>query len=368
MDSAPLLGLDRMFRGGEGGLVDGMLIIRNGHIVLQKLYEQDYVKINSEAEQAASLHSTTRPEYNYYDPEYHPYYRGTSLHTIQSITKPVSSLAIGIAIGRGEIPDVEARVFDYFADREISNLDDRKASMTIEDLITMRAGFEWNETELPYQDSRNHAVQLEKSDDWITFVLNHPMAHQPGTVHAYNSGASQLLSAIIKESTGETIDQYFEQHLFKPLGITRYHWKKSPENLPDTLGGLYLQPEDLAKIGYLLIKGGNWDGQQVLPEKWVTATTAPQVEEVRPEDPSLSVAQGYQWRLIRYINEDKTQFIYTHRGFGGQILFVVPEYDLIAVYSGWNVYGNSGLRYSILLEALFDSLKSNARFKLSGQG
>jgi CubicO group peptidase (beta-lactamase class C family) len=226
---------------------------------MDRTYAHDYERIS------AGRDPTPHP-YNYYHPDWHPYYRGSDLHTLQSVTKGVTSIVIGIAIQRGELPDPGVAVLDYFEDYEIKHLDERKQRMTLEDVLTMRAGLEWDEWTYPVDDPRNSVTQLETSDDWIQFVLDLPMAHEPGEVFVYNSGTSQFLSVIVKEATGLHIDVYAEEHLFKPLGIRDHYWKRTPKGWPDTEGGLYLRAEDLAKIGYLVLHEGVWEGQQIVPQ------------------------------------------------------------------------------------------------------
>jgi len=306
-----------------------MLVIHKGRVVIDKTYEHDYVKINKGRDAADHI-------YNYYNPDYHPFYKGSKLHTMQSVTKSVTSVLIGIAVGRGEIPGLSIKVLDYFKDKKVLHVDDRKKSMTLKDVLTMRTGISWNE-ELPYTDPNNSCIQLEASPDWVEFVINRPMDCQPGKVYEYNSGASQLLSHIIKESTGMYIDQYAEKYLFSPLGIKDYYWKKTPTKLPDTEGGLYLKTNDLAKIGILYLNNGLWEGKQIVPKDWVQDTLTPHVKDVAPESETNNLGYGYLWRLIPY-KENPVKYIYTCTGYGGQYLFIVPEFDLIAVFTGWNIY------------------------------
>ncbi len=173
-------------------------------------------------------------------------------------------------------------------------------------------------------------MQLERSDDWIQFTLDQPSDAAPGEKWVYNSGGSHLMSGIIKKATGSFIDAYAEAHLFGPLGIDDYHWKKTPKGFPDTEGGLYLEAEQLAKIGYLYLQGGLWDGQQILDMDFVTGATTRQVERVN----APGWGYGYQWwRLDRNGVE-----VWAGLGFGGQFLLVLPEHDLIGVVNSWNLF------------------------------
>src|SRR6185436_1353440 len=170
------------------------------------------------------------------------------VHSLQSVTKSIAATLIGIALGRGEIAALDRPFVSFFQDRDLSRADARLRRSTLEDVLTMRSGIEWHEQDRP-MDSTNTTVQLEASRDWIAFTLAQPMDSDPGTKWAYNSGGSMLLSGIIKAATGKFIDDYAAEHLFQPLGIKDFYWKRTPTGHPDTEGGLYLAAEDLAKIG-----------------------------------------------------------------------------------------------------------------------
>jgi CubicO group peptidase (beta-lactamase class C family) len=352
LDPARLDKILQEIASGAYGYVDRILLIRNGYAVLDQDFEHDYGLIN------AGRDPTPDP-YNYYDPNWHPYLHGSDLHTLQSVTKSVTAIVVGIAILRGELPDTSVPVFDYFADYEIKHFDQRKQRMTLEDLLTMRSGLEWDEWTYPVGDPRNSVTQLESSEDWIQFVLDLPMAYEPGEVFVYNSGASQLLSVVVNQATGLPIDEYAEKYLFQPMGIHDYYWKKTPEGWPDTEGGLYLKAEDLAKIGYLVLNEGTWEGRRVVAKEWVDEMTDPKVADVSPQDPGWNDAYGLQWWLLgdQASGEPKVDGAL---GYGGQFLFVVPELDMIAVFYGWNIYGTrSSLVRDLFIEQILPAVDPN---------
>jgi CubicO group peptidase (beta-lactamase class C family) len=175
---------------------------------------------------------------------------------------------------------------------------------------------------------------MEKSDDWVQFVLDQPMADAPGTRFVYNSGATELLAQVIRKATGMEADEYAAEHLFGPLGITNTYWKRTPKGLSDTEGGLYLTARDLAKVGYLYLQDGVWEGRRLLPERWVRTSTSPLVD-TRPGQPRAR-KYGYQWWVLPH--RDGADNAYAALGYGGQRLIVVPEHQLIAVFTGWNIY------------------------------
>jgi CubicO group peptidase (beta-lactamase class C family) len=271
---------------------------------------------------------------------------------MQSVTKSVTSALIGIAIGRGEISGVEIPVIDYLEGYELGEINDWKRSMTLEDLLTMRAGIQWDESTVPYTDPANSCAAMEGSEDWVQYVVDQPMAHEPGTVFRYNSGASHLLSLIIKKSTGKYVDEYAEDHLFGPLGIKNHYWKKTPKGFPDTEGGLYLLPRDLARVGYLYLMDGVWDGTRILLEGWVRDSV-----ELHTRNADGGFGYGYQWWLTPWGN-GQSSFAYTGWGYGGQFLFVVPEHDLVAVFTGWNIYDTPSLNPHYALSSVIDAVKT----------
>jgi len=184
------------------------------------------------------------------------------LHTLQSVTKTVTSVIIGAATARGEFHELSTPVLKFFDESQVANIDERKRPVTLRHLLTMTGGFDWNEG-LPYNDPNNTCSLMEASFDWVKFAIDRKMAREPGAVFNYNSGETQLLSHVFRVATGRDIEEYAAEHLFSPLGIERYFWKRSPAGPVDTEGGLYLNPRDMAKIAYLYLRKGVWRGRPV---------------------------------------------------------------------------------------------------------
>jgi len=171
---------------------------------------------------------------------------------------------------------------------------------------------------------------MEASFDWVKYTIDRPTSQEPGTVFRYNSGGTQLLSYIFTAATGKDIEEYAAQHLFAPLGIEHYFWKRSPTGLADTEGGLYLDPHDLAKIGYLFLKGGVWDGKQIVTADWVKASVTPSITV------GNDVKYGFKWWLYPY-RDGSSRLSWGGSGFGGQLPIVLPDYDIVIVFTGWNI-------------------------------
>jgi CubicO group peptidase (beta-lactamase class C family) len=329
MDRAVLEALDREFAAGKHGYVDGMLVIRHGAVVSEKTYDhaKEYERLFA-GKGAPGI-------YNYYDPDWHPYYKRGPLHTMQSVSKSVTSALIGVAIGRGEIPGVDAKVMPYFAAFKVQP-DPRRDRMTLRDVLTMTTGIRWDEETADYTDPANNCAAMEGSEDWIQYVLDQPMAADPGKKFVYNSGATELLSYLIWKTTGKPADDYAKEHLFGPLGID-FYWKRTPKGLADTEGGLYLTARDLAKFGYLYMKDGVWEGRRILPEGWVKASTS-----TLTATNEKGIGYGYQWWTLPPTGP-AAHGAFLAWGYGGQLLIVVPELDLIAVFTGWNIYDKKEL-------------------------
>jgi CubicO group peptidase (beta-lactamase class C family) len=352
LDPKVLAALDADIAASKYGYVDSLLIIRHGKVAFDRSYKHDYDRIYKEqagTPGALNAHDPTGP-YNYFNPWWHPYYRRGDLHTMQSVTKTVTSVLIGVASARKEFPDPETPVLRFFDAAEVKNVDARKRRLTIRHLLTMSAGLDWNE-DLPYQDPNNTGSAMEASFDWVRFTIDRPMAHEPGEVFKYNSGATQLLSYIFRKATGTDIEEYAHRHLFGPLGIEHYYWKRDPTGLIDTEGGLYLRPADLAKIAYLYHRQGVWEGKVLVEPGWVKASLSPSVTVAAGK-----VKYGYKWWLYSY-GKDNNRWAWGGSGFGGQRPIVVPDYDLVMVVTAWDILpGRPGLTSRVAIERVIQAV------------
>jgi CubicO group peptidase (beta-lactamase class C family) len=330
LDAAKLAALDADQAGDSYGLVDSMLVIRCGKQVYERAYPHDYKKIYGDrAKTEGPLNHTPTGEYNYFSPEFHPYYEDRQVHTMQSVSKTVTSVTIGAAMLRKDFNvDLDTPILKYFGGYKIANLDDRKRRISLRNLLTMTAGLEWHE-DLAYDDPKNSADIMEAQHDWVQYVIDQPMVNDPGTKFVYSSGVSQLLSHIFKQVTGQTVDDYAKKSVFKPLDVD-FYWKHTPTGLPDTEGGLYLAPPGLARIGALYLNHGRWNGQQIVSQEWVKLSVTPHVQVAEE-----AWKYGFQWWLGPHGKPER--LAWAARGFGGQELFVIPEFDTIAVFTGWSI-------------------------------
>ena len=354
MNADSLKAFDDAIASGKYGYIDGIVVTRHGKLVFQKNYKHAYDKIYGEEARKKSGLNALDPggPYNYYNSWWHPYYKRGDLHSLQSVTKTITSAIIGVATTRRDFPDLSTTVLSFFDTTQVRNIDDRKRRMTIRHLLTMTAGFEWNEN-LSYSDPRNDCSQMEASFDWIQYVINKPMALEPGQSFNYNSGASELLAYIFRKATGKDIEEYASENLFSPLGIDHYFWKRIPTGLVDTEGGLYLSETDLAKIYYLFLREGTWNGKQLVSMEWVKASVTPSISLRQ------GVKYGYKWWLYEYGN-DNSKYVWAGSGFGGQWPIVIPEFDIVAVFTGWNITGgNPSLRVTEAIRRLINAVSDD---------
>ena len=337
LDPKALAAFDAEIASGKFGRMDSLIIIRHGKLVFERRYAQDYDKIyGEEAKKTSPLnpHDPTGP-YNYYNSWWHPWHQRGELHTLQSVSKTITSIIIGVARTRKDFPELDTPVMNFFDASKVANVDERKRRMTIRHLLTMSAGLDWKE-DLPYSNPENTGIQMEASCDWVEYTINRPMAHEPGKVYHYNSGATQLLAHIFRVATGTDIEDYAVRHLFTPLGIKQHYWKRSPSGLVDAEGGMYLRPRDLAKLWYLFLKNGSWDGKQIVSPEYVKDSLTPHFD--------LGGAKyGLKWWLYPY-GKDNSMLAWAGSGFGGQRPIVLPEYDIVAVYNAWSLGSTPGMR------------------------
>ncbi|MFX1547569.1 MAG: serine hydrolase domain-containing protein [Promethearchaeota archaeon] len=268
-----------------------ILIVRNGYIVKEKYFSDKYSQ--------------------------------DTVHQLYSCTKSVTSACVGIAVDKGFF-DLNDSVLDFFPEKEFANVDKRKRQMTIEDLLQMQSGLDWDEWSISYESSTNIYRQMLRSDDWVKFVLDTPMKSVPGTEFAYNTGVSHLLSAIIQRVTHMTTYAFAEKNLFEPLNITVGYWYTSPDDVVNGGCDLFLTPRDMAKFGWCYLNKGFWDNEQIISKKWVEQSTRHYINL----DFSTRYYYGFQWWITPELSN---YFTFTARGYRGQWILCIPDLDIVMV-------------------------------------
>jgi CubicO group peptidase (beta-lactamase class C family) len=180
-----------------------------------------------------------------------------TLHNIESITKGVVALLVGIAFDRGWLKDLDALIFSFFP--EYADLrTPEKDRITVRHLLSMTSGLDWPERAVSINNPANVVRQARIAPDLYRFVLERSVEGTPGTVWNYNGGGVWLLGLILKKVSGQPLDEFTKEALFEPLGIRDWEWQRFPNSHPYTSGGLRLRPRDLAKLGQFVLDDGVW--------------------------------------------------------------------------------------------------------------
>jgi CubicO group peptidase (beta-lactamase class C family) len=265
---------------------------------------------------------------------------------VHSVTKSVTSALIGIALDKGYLNSVDQKLSEFFPEYFTGELDPRKKEISLKHLLTMSAGFRWN-------DRGPSMGNWYTSSDWLKFSIQLPQENNPGDVFNYNSSISHLLSAILSKSTKTSTLDFAKQNLFEPLGIQSAYWHQGPQGYYIGGFGLGLSARDLAKIGFLYLNNGYWNGQSIVSEYWVKESTDQQIQAF--SHPIYGTfGYGYQWWV------KKVDGCSSFRAWGrrGQFIVVVPELDLvIAVTSEIAPHPPTAIHYSPLFDLVAASVQ-----------
>ena len=263
--------------------IDSLLIVRNGYVVVDA----------------------------YYSP-----YDGSFPHDMASVTKSVTGILVGIAIDQGKL-QLDAPMVSFFPDRIIANLDEWKQSVTIRDLVSMRNGMESQclEGDEPTLNA------MRSQPNWVQAALDRKMVSQPGTQFCYDSPGMHILSAILQKATGMTELDFARQYLFEPLGIKDVIWETDPQGYVHGWGDIHLNPEDSARLGYLWLHGGNWEGKQIVSASWVSESIQAKSRMVGND-----YGYGYGWWV--------SPVDFYAEGREGQFIRVIPSINTVVVITG----------------------------------
>lgn len=295
--------------------------------------------------------------------EYFDEFSRNKLHYTASVSKSFASALLGLAIDHGFFDgDIQAvldrNVSELFpAYRDLIMEDPLKSGLKLKHLLSMTAGFEWDEHSYPYSDPRNDCHRINHSDDPMKFLFDRKLIHEPGTEFYYNGGLSLAISWLIESWTGKSVDRFAETYLFNALGIKDYRWEEVSGGLIDTDGGLHLKPLDQAKLGYLFLNDGIWQGKQLVSGQWVKECTS--VQHLNMDMPDYS----YQWWCGDFYVLDKAYYTYMASGHGGQKILVVPELELVMVITQQvfsNPYGDLNF-IAMLSDYIIPSLTGGKR-------
>jgi CubicO group peptidase (beta-lactamase class C family) len=250
------------------------------------------------------------------DAYFYPY-DGSTVHDMASVTKSITTTLIAIAVDQGKLK-LEDPMLSFFPDIKITNPDPRIGRITVRDLTMMANGLE--STGMA-QDEGTLAL-MEASDNFLQNAVDRRMAYEPGTQFVYDSPGMHILSGILQNKTGMTELDFARQNLFAPLGIKDVIWPLDPQGYTYGWGNICLHPRDAAKIGYLWLNQGVWEGKQIVPKKWVEDTSRIQIKTGLEDDYS------YGWWLSSDNGVVNSVFA---QGRGGQYIKLIPSVNALIV-------------------------------------
>ncbi len=243
-------------------------------------------------------------------------------YEVRSVSKAVTSALVGIAVQKGFIDSVGQPMMDFFTDLATPQLDPRAYDITIEHLLTMRAGFDFDESADP-------SGRFNNNTDWLKEAIHLPFKTNPGDAFSYATPIVNILSGILTRSSGMTTREFADQNLFEPLGIAVRRWDRDPQGIYLGGTGMVFTARDLARIGYLYLKNGRVGGNMILQPGWIQASQIPRNQSNGTYAALQSVNYGYQW----WTSNDTTASMYFAAGFGGQFIFVIPSADMVVVFT-----------------------------------
>jgi CubicO group peptidase (beta-lactamase class C family) len=277
--------------------------------------------------------------------------RATQLANVKSVSKSIISALIGIAIEHGHIPTVHEPIATYFGQHLRAEADAPKRRITIEALLTMRAGLEST-------SSRNYGAWV-RSPNWVRFVLSRELQDTPGASMEYSTGNSHLLSAILTRATGKSTWQYAQEVLAKPLGFSLTRWPQDPQGIYFGGNEMLMTPRQMVAFGELYLYRGARGGRQIVPARWVDDSFVP-----RGRSDYGDQVYGYGWWMRELPASPATGSARTSSptvpafyawGYGGQYIFVIPRLQLVVVTTSSTATGEERRSHR---RTIFDLLHS----------
>lgn len=233
----------------------------------------------------------------------------------RSVAKCVLSALTGIAIENQLIKSLDVTLGEF-----LPRVPNDKKDITLKNLLTMTSG-------LPFTDKIPEMPRWLRSSNWVEYLLALPLVCKPGDKFAYSTGNSHILAAVLNEAIGGNLYQFAQKNLFTPLGIQSPYWEIDPQGIPFGGSNLFLTIQEMAKLGYLYLQKGKWQGIQILPRNWVEESTTPQVHAKGDFD------YGYAWWIRDFPLENSTERIRVvcACGWSGQRIYIIPQMESVVV-------------------------------------
>ena len=330
MDSLKIANLVDCIYAEKYGQIHSVLIYKDSLLVFEKYFEGHKFKWDGP---------------NYYG-EWVKWNK-TTPHQIMSCTKSFVSACIGIAIDQGYIKSVHQSIFNFLPEHQQYRSDGRE-NITIEHLLTMTSGLQWDEWHAAHATSANDIDRLyiECWENPLNCVFERPLVAKPGEEFTYNGGGLIALGEILKNATGMNLIEFGKAHLFEPLGINNIQWDTFPKGEVEAGGGLHLTPRDMLKFGIMYLNNGVWNGEQIINEDWVekSATAYRNNSGIKlPIEDSGKNGYGYTWWISEVDDGSHNTQMYRANGWGGQVIMVLPKKNAVVVFTSGNYSSKSRL-------------------------
>jgi len=270
------------------------------------------------------------------------YFHGFSrekLHTLRSAAKSLSGIVVGAAIHAGAPIHLDDKVYQVMNHGTFpAGLEPRKRAMTLENLLTMSSGHYCDDTDDKAPGNEELITDDLQPANVIDYFMSIPMATDPGTNSVYCSMQPHLALAMLQEATGRSPLDFFDRLVARPMQISRYSWPLDTNGRPYGGGSVAIGARDFMKFGQLMLNGGTWGGKRILDASFAKAAGSPQYH-------LRNVYYGYLWWVEYYPYKGRKVLGYSARGAGGQMIFVIPELDLVVTAMGGNFSNRRGGRY-----------------------
>ncbi|MFC1529622.1 serine hydrolase domain-containing protein [Gemmatimonadota bacterium] len=310
LDPDHFVTLMNTLHGWTDHLVHGILVIRHGKLVFEEYFD-----------------GLTHPTWG----ETPVTFNRDRLHVLSSVTKSFTSALLGVAINRSMISSADDSVFDFYP--ELAHLSTgQKQDISLRHLVTMSSGLEWDEWTLPLTDPNNDLTSylnlaLNTTEDLVAHVLGLNLVAIPGTVFTYSGGNCNVLGNAIQRASGMRLDAFAREYLFEPLGIEESWWWIWRPDFVYCSGDLALRPRDMARFGQLFLQNGSWNGEQIISEEWVARSAMP----IFFFDHERHRGYSHGWWPC---TTSYGQGAYSASGWGGQDIFILPEHDMLVIFTG----------------------------------
>jgi CubicO group peptidase (beta-lactamase class C family) len=311
--------LDRAISEGRVWNIHGLVVLQNDQLIIERYFD------GNDRKRGTGDLGTVK-------------FKAETLHDLRSCSKSIVGLLYGIALHQGQVPAPEAPLLSAFP--EYPGLTSAERSrLTIHHVLSMTMGTDWDESSVPYVDPRNSETAMDNASDRYRYILERQVVDEPGAHWTYCGGATALLARIISKTSGKTLHDFAREYLFDPLGMGSTEWATGPDGEPFAASGARMSVRDLAKIGTLMLRGGQLNGRQIVPAEWITRCTTPIVscDEMR--------RYGYQWFLLDVAfgkpkgwAVGRLERMWMAQGEGGQRLFTIPALQLVIALTSGN-YG-----------------------------